>query len=265
MNADHRYRNNARRFVTVTFACLAIILLALFRVIWQGHINHILVRALRQNDSRTALTALSEGADANACEEPEESFWQRVRRLLGKHGGSDANHVAPPSALLVTIDWRWHDVYKQSHFFVDDTYAPANAPMQDPEVIRQLLEHGAAVEVQNEIGLRPLQIAAWEGKASTVRLLLEHGAQIDCYAGSGNWSGTALMFAISAEDLPTINTLLEHGADTTHIRDVNGDTALSLATGRENKAVARVVVQYSKRSLTEARKPAKSPGHPIHQ
>ncbi|KAK1756507.1 ankyrin repeat-containing domain protein [Echria macrotheca] len=63
--------------------------------------------------------------------------------------------------------------------------------------------------------------------ATTVRWLLEAGAEIDATTASGGY--TALHIAVMQGNCPVVKTLLAHGANT-HIRDREGRTALDLLT-----------------------------------
>jgi ankyrin repeat protein len=69
-----------------------------------------------------------------------------------------------------------------------------------------------------------LGLAASEGSADMVRLLLKHGADIDALADGR----TALLAAIGARDVPMVELLLSAGADP-NVGDGRGETPLSFA------------------------------------
>ena len=51
------------------------------------------------------------------------------------------------------------------------------------DVVRQLIDHGAAVVAQDETGLTPLHLAAFSGRFEIVRLLIERGADVSALDG----------------------------------------------------------------------------------
>ena len=90
-------------------------------------------------------------------------------------------------------------------------------------IIRKLLSKGA--DVENSRGCA-LQLAALEGKADVVELLLQHGSAVDRipgdevdtmrfgkYRGPAFEAGTALQAACIAGKTDVVRVLLEHGAD----------------------------------------------------
>ena len=101
----------------------------------------------------------------------------------------------------------------------------------DIAVARFLLHHGATVnEPRSSKGRTPLMVACayWCG-VDMVKLLVENGAAINAQSQDGT---TALMLAAQFEKLDVVNYLLEHGADAGK-KNSAGKTALDLA--RENK------------------------------
>lgn len=76
------------------------------------------------------------------------------------------------------------------------------------DIMRLLLEHGADVEQADDIGETPLRYAAANSLDAT-NLLLEHGAAVDAPGLGGQ---TPLLGAAAAGDMKQMNTLLAHGA-----------------------------------------------------
>ena len=94
------------------------------------------------------------------------------------------------------------------------------------EGIGALLRAGVDIEVLDRRGFSPLILASYNGRESTTRLLLEHGALPDGPAGfTGN---TALMGVVFKGYLPIAALLIEHGADVDH-QNGAGQTALMTA------------------------------------
>jgi ankyrin repeat protein len=85
-----------------------------------------------------------------------------------------------------------------------------------------LLQHGAKVNAVDPVGRTPLMAAAGNGFAESVRRLLEAGADPNRQANNG---GTALMRATEMQHLAVVQYLLTHGARV-NIRDQQGHTAL---------------------------------------
>ncbi|KAJ7059432.1 hypothetical protein C8F01DRAFT_1370371 [Mycena amicta] len=78
------------------------------------------------------------------------------------------------------------------------------------DVVRLLLEHGADVNMQGGHYGNALQAASHSGHLDVVRLLLEHGADVNMQGGH---YGNALQAASHSGHLDVVRLLLEHGAD----------------------------------------------------
>jgi ankyrin repeat protein len=76
-------------------------------------------------------------------------------------------------------------------------------------VIRLLLEHGADVNVQNQAGWTPLHEASFNGELEVVGVLLEHGADVEAKDYNGE---TALQIAVDEGHDEVMESLREHGA-----------------------------------------------------
>ena len=81
----------------------------------------------------------------------------------------------------------------------------AAASKQEWEIVRKLIDAGAAVETADETGLTSLMVAAKQGNTEMVRTLLELGARIDFMDFEGR---TALHYAIAAEKHEALELLL---------------------------------------------------------
>src|SRR2546428_5817229 len=93
----------------------------------------------------------------------------------------------------------------------------------DMHGLRNLLQRGSSVNLQDEHGNTPLMDAALYSKAITVKLLLEQGADPNMTNRDG---ATVLMRAAGSFD--TIRLLLNHGANV-NARSALGNTPLLLA------------------------------------
>ncbi len=90
--------------------------------------------------------------------------------------------------------------------------------------VRLMLELGFSAYARNSFGETPLHAAASTGDSETVRLLLDHGAELDAH--DANYHGTPLGYAIvTSGESPrsdgdwaaTVRILLEAGADRTGV------------------------------------------------
>jgi hypothetical protein len=80
---------------------------------------------------------------------------------------------------------------------------------EDGSVLRLLLDHGADINVQSQIGRTPLHVATYNGALEVVRVLLEHGADVEVTNNDGQ---TVLQVAIEEGHGKVVKLLLEHGA-----------------------------------------------------
>ena len=94
---------------------------------------------------------------------------------------------------------------------------------------RALLAHGADPELCNDRGQTPLAAAAFKGDLAMVRLLLQHGANVNVN-GTGPDGKTALMMAAMFNRTDIVELLIAQGADP-DARDASGMSALDAARG----------------------------------
>ena len=91
-----------------------------------------------------------------------------------------------------------------------------------------------AVEARSQRGWHPLHQAARSGFPQCARVLLEHGAEVDCITKTG-W--TPLMLAAEQGHKDTIKVLLDHNANRTLVND-SRVTASQIAKRSGHQAVA---------------------------
>jgi ankyrin repeat protein len=80
---------------------------------------------------------------------------------------------------------------------------------KDGSVLRLLLEHGADINVQNQLGWSPLHLASINGALDVGHLLLGHGADVQA---KGNDGKTALQEAADRGYNEVVELLRKHGA-----------------------------------------------------
>ena len=95
--------------------------------------------------------------------------------------------------------------------------------------IPTLLSSGtASLDDRNLYGHTAVHSAAWEGRADALRVLAEHGADINSVDQYGQ---TPLHLAALQHKLEAVGVLLHHGADT-ELKTAEGATASDLAEGQ---------------------------------
>lgn len=109
----------------------------------------------------------------------------------------------------------------------------------DLELIRFLLDNGAAINAMNTWQQTPLTYAVSYQKIEAVRLLIEKGADVNVRGESGS---TLLMKAASNGNLPIMEQLLSNGADVL-AKDQNGVTALMCAAAEKQLEAMNLLVE----------------------
>jgi ankyrin repeat protein len=104
------------------------------------------------------------------------------------------------------------------------------------EMIKLLVQHGAEINLS---GWNPLIYAAWQGKTDVVKYLLEKGADIDSVSPNGI---SALMMAARGGHFDTVKLLLWEVADA-NLRSEDGMTALTWALKGGNTDIADLLKQ----------------------
>jgi ankyrin repeat protein len=107
------------------------------------------------------------------------------------------------------------------------------------DIVRLLHQHGADLNFADYRGLTPLHVAVIKHGYSAVLLyLLSNGADVN----ATTHSHSSPMWAAAAQgNIRLVQTLLNHGADLT-ITDVEGDSALYSAASRGHVAVMQLLV-----------------------
>jgi ankyrin repeat protein len=104
-----------------------------------------------------------------------------------------------------------------------------------------LVAHGARVNVRNKSGATPLHTAALGGDSEVVKLLLDHGAEIN--ARDQESGATPLSYAASLGRGEVVELLLARGADLT-LRNTRGQTPLDLAEENNQKEISDLLRLY---------------------
>jgi ankyrin repeat protein len=171
-------------------------------VIWQG--QNLVVELF-----------LDAGMDANLRE--SDSNWPILTRAVTR------NHVDVVNALLK----HGANVNARGPFGVTALMYASHASF---ETIKALLDAGAAVDARDEDRATALMYAADGGRTATVKILLDHGANINAKGSiSKNADSTALHYAALAGHADTISELLHRGSDP-NAKNADGMTPLMWAS-----------------------------------
>lgn len=106
----------------------------------------------------------------------------------------------------------------------------------DVKKVRELLAEGQDVNAKHK-GYSALYLAAWQGHADVVEVLLDGGAEINDRTPEG---GTALQYAAESGHEDIVRLLLERGGNP-QLADRNGETPLHFAA---TAAIARLLVDH---------------------
>jgi ankyrin repeat protein len=130
-----------------------------------------------------------------------------ARGLNGKiplHGAADSGNFK-----VVRILIEYDPAYLNARDGLGRTPLFLASRRRNGSVLRLLLEHGADINVQDEDGWTPLYLASYNGALEVVRLLLEHSADVEVKDMSGE---TALQKAAEHGHDEVVKLLREHGA-----------------------------------------------------
>jgi len=146
-----------------------------------------LLNAARSGERKEVATLLAAGADPNVrdvLEDPSPSLWQHVVEVFTH---SHTSHVALARTALSLACENRHAA----------------------EIVPLLLDKGANLK-EDEVSEQPsLPIAAHRGDVATVRILLQHGADINIRDGLRL---SVLQNAVSSDNPELVRLLLDQGA-----------------------------------------------------
>ena len=109
------------------------------------------------------------------------------------------------------------------------------------EIVRLLLEKGAAIEAAADDGATPLSIAAFNGNTELVQLLLQQGAMV---GGQDNNGVTPLARGAQQGHVEAVLLLIKQGA-VVDSKDNNGVTPLARAVQHGHIAMIRLLLEKS--------------------
>lgn len=125
----------------------------------------------------------------------------------------------------------------------NDGCSPLRLSVRFANMVSILLEHGAKPDLSDHEGYTPLMVAATWGHYESVKLLLDHHADVNLRSVEADGTGVTAVFWAAEDDHPDIVKMLaDAGANLSH-KYRAGLTALHVAS----PAAAAVLLQYRKR------------------
>lgn len=204
-------------------------------------------QALRNGDEKMFVDRLKDIRDINATYGSRNDTLLVVASIFGRQeavralirDGADVNRLCKQQqdTPLIVASLNGHfavvellvqagaDVNKPSVW----GYTPLmGAAGTDSKIVDYLLEHGANVNAREIAqGYTPLIFACLNRSEADVRILIEHGADVDVTDKQGR---SPLMIACLMNDIKIVSLLLDHGANKNAISN-DGRSARSIAQG----------------------------------
>jgi ankyrin repeat protein len=181
----------------------------------QYALNRQLIATLVKGDNKQALALVNAGADPNThyTPTPVPSLLQLARQLLHR---SPTPVNDSETALSIACGGYWDGM----------SYGMQELRPDDAHLVQVMLTLGATVNVADDRGDTPLMWAAISHRLNSVRLLLDHRANVNAKTKHGYSSlEYAALFGRNSD---LVRLLLEQGANA-NMQDENGETALDMA------------------------------------
>ncbi len=187
----------------------------------QYALDRQLIVALKKDDTRLALLLLNQGADPNTpCSPRPAPTLEDVGYYLVYH------YIMPDEDRFTSIAFMIACGASRDGEDLHVWQRRSNDPQYDvPQLVQAMIQHGAKIS-GSKYGLTPLHLAVWCGHLKTVRVLLDHSADINAQNRAGQ---TPLSVGVDVQaSSATLRLLLERGADPNlHLR--RGPTPLQVA------------------------------------
>lgn len=158
---------------------------------------------------------------ADLADAAQAQDFERVTALLQQGAAVDEQQRDGATALLWAVQW------------------------DDVATARALIAAGANVTIANRTGASPLQLAAINGNADMLKLLLDAGA--DANAKLSSTGDTALMMAARTGVPAAIEALLAAGADANAVESWSGTTPLMWAATEGHTAAVKLLISAGAR------------------
>jgi ankyrin repeat protein/beta-lactamase regulating signal transducer with metallopeptidase domain/Tol biopolymer transport system component len=204
--------------------------------------------AIRNNDPGMVEVLVTKGADVSLTAERNYSLlhfavWYGdldTVRLLVDHGAKP--NIKDQSGWTALRHAAVRGKRELVEFFVnkgvDLSALQVAVCVGDMARVRTLVEQGANVDAQDELGWTPLYWATCLGRTEVAKLLVADGASVQVAANDGT---TPLLRAVQAGDRELVELILSKGADA-KAKDKGGWTALHSAVGTGHQEIAELLI-----------------------
>lgn len=202
--------------------------------------------ATYMDNEATLLLLVENGAQVDAVNEEGETPLLSVVRTFNQYGPSwlDSGLSSSIEALLeLGADANFTEAATGETALLQILERP-RATEEEYNAVKTLLAYRANVNVVDSRGRTPILLAIESGRIDIAELLLGHGAKAD-------WVDVrveTLLFPFlrslkTPVSIEILELLVKYGVDPSVVAD-NGDTAFSVAVGRENYDAAIVLLGY---------------------
>ena len=190
-----------------------------------------------EQGASTARLLLERGADVNA---QEKDGWTSLHDAAFK-GRVEVARVLLDHGANARLGTKWGET--ALHFVSQGQF---DSPEQGTSTARLLLERGVDVDAQEKTGRTSLHEAAFRGRVEVVRVLLDHGANAMLETKMGEMAVHMVSRGIynsQEQGASTARLLLEHGVDV-NVQEEDGWTSLHWAAFKGRVKVARVLLSH---------------------
>jgi ankyrin repeat protein len=196
-----------------------------------------------------------------------------VRSLIQGNAGKDAVNIAQGDG-MTALHWAAERgdaeltalLLKSGASVTAETRIGRHTPLHvaarhgNAAIVRALVNAHAAVNALTTTGAAPLHFAAASGDSESIKVLLDHGAEIDIR--EPQWSQTPLMFAAAGGRTAAVKLLLARGANlslTAKVIDISARNRSDASESRtRNARVAEIQRQAAAKAGTGAKPAAQS-------
>jgi putative CocE/NonD family hydrolase len=210
--------------------------------------NESLLDASSRGDAGEVKSAISKGADINIKDDSgttalhiaaRKGYREIVELLLAS--GADVNSRGPYNTTPAELAWhKYEDVFKLLVAKGADI-SPLHLAVDTGKLstVKGLIQEGADLNRRTPYGTTPLDIAARKGLKDIAELLIDNGAHVDA---KDNWDWTPLHSAAERGQMDVVKVLVAKGAPV-DARDGDLFTPLHYALWEGHKDVARCLVE----------------------
>ncbi|WP_395751020.1 ankyrin repeat domain-containing protein [Prosthecobacter sp.] len=178
---------------------------------------------------------MDHGADVTARDPDGYS----LVHILGASGGEHARSTSAKGWNALSQEMRQMPAMKMLHAqsnAINDIVSRRDAK----PVLDLLLKRGLDLETKNgAMGMTPLNLAAWQGRLSAVKALIDAGAKIETTDKAGY---TPLLSAVENEHHEVVKLLVERGANVKALNSP-GSNALCIAAGTNDVQTAALLLE----------------------